>query len=175
MRKEDAPTRTLSSVNSVQSAGTWGAKARRLAAGVSRQTKKAAQQRADDHSRGPYLVRRTGGERLIVVAGENLGDVTQRSIERQQRVCPKIRISRQSPVVAIFPDRRPSRKQRPHRAEMIAARAVLRGAGRNNPHSPIGFVFGLRHSSAIMAPALSSSSRPNHIGTVASTLGSSTF
>ena len=45
-------------------------------------------------------------------------------------------------MVAVFADRRPSRKQRPHRAEVVAAGAVLCGAGGNNPHSPIGLMFG---------------------------------
>src|SRR5207245_979932 len=54
----------------------------------------------------------------------------------------KIHKARQSTTKAILADRRPAREQRPNRAEVIAARAVLHSAGGDDPHSPVGLMFG---------------------------------
>jgi hypothetical protein len=41
------------------------------------QSEEAAQERADDHCSRPYLVRGIGGERLIIIPREHLGDVAE--------------------------------------------------------------------------------------------------
>ena len=108
------------------------------------QAEHSAKHRAHNHGRRPDLVWRAGGQRLMIVPGKHLGDMPQRSIRTEQRIGPQIGISGQRPMVTVFPHRRPSRKQRPHRSKMIAARAVPGITRRNNPHAPVRLMARIR-------------------------------
>src|ERR1700678_717761 len=48
--------------------------------GVGFNSQKTAQKRIDNHSRGPDLMGRAGGERLIVLAGKNFGNMAERPV-----------------------------------------------------------------------------------------------
>src|SRR4249920_3619745 len=121
-----------------------GCEGDRVALYVGLNPEHAAEDRADYHSRRPDLMWRIGRERLVVISGEDFGDVAQGSIEHQQCVGAQIRISWKRLVVAVFPDRRPSRKERPYGTEMISSAVIKRGAVGDDAHAPIGLLIGLR-------------------------------
>src|ERR1700729_4178294 len=91
-------------------------------------------------------MRRTGGERMVIIPRQNLGVVTERSIERQQSVCAKIRIRGPWAMIAVFAHGSPSGEKRPHRSVMVARRIVEFRMGRDDPHAPVRFLIGVRES-----------------------------
>src|SRR5207253_2966388 len=101
----------------------------------------AAKYWTDHHGCRPDLVWRTGGNRLVVVAGKNFCDMTERAVEAEQSVRPEVRISRQRPMVAVFAHRGPPGEQRPYRTEVISARVVFRILRGNDAHAPIGLML----------------------------------
>src|SRR5712664_1210663 len=101
---------------------------KRMAVNIAPEAEHPAQNWADHHGRRPDLVRRASRERLIVVAGEHLRDVTERSIECEQGVGPQISVGGERLVVAILANRGPSGKERPHGAEVVSAAVVEGGA-----------------------------------------------
>src|SRR5229473_2049302 len=101
----------------------------------------AAEQRAYDHGGGPDLMRRAGGERLVIVAGENFGDVAERAIESEERIGSEIRIGRLRAMIAILADAGPTGEERPNRAVVIAATAEFWGTTGNDAHAPVGLVL----------------------------------
>ena len=68
------------------------------------QSEHPTQNGTDDHGCGPDLVRRTGGERLVVVAGEDFGEMTERTVEGQQRVRAQVEVSGKSAVIFVLSD-----------------------------------------------------------------------
>jgi len=76
--------------------------------GIGCKAKHAAEQRANHHGRGPDLVRRTSGKRLVVIAGENFGHMAERAIQRKQNVGSKIVVGRLRTMVAILADAGPA-------------------------------------------------------------------
>src|SRR5579864_3927767 len=72
------------------------------------QPEQTAQDWTDDHGCGPDLVRRTGRERLVVVAGENFSEMAERPVRAEQRIRPQIRVRRKGAMVAVFGHRSPS-------------------------------------------------------------------
>ena len=70
--------------------------------------------------------------------------MSERPVERQQRVGPQIFIRRKILVISVFRDRRPSREQRPHRPVVVSASAENRRTIGNNPHSPIRLLVRIR-------------------------------
>src|SRR5260370_10996997 len=94
--------------------------------GVSPQAEHATQQWADDHCRGPDLMRRARGKRLIISARKHFRDVSQRTIERQQRVGAHVRVRGKGTVIAILTHRSPAGEEWPDRSEMVAAAAAFR-------------------------------------------------
>src|SRR5262245_38635677 len=91
--------------------------------GVSREPEHTSQQGTDHHGGGPDLVRGTRGQRLILIAGKNFGDVAKRAIEREQGVGAEIAICGQLAMVLVFANRRPTGEQRPYGAVVIPASA----------------------------------------------------
>src|SRR5438876_8235991 len=73
--------------------GNMRRKGERSRGNLGLQAKKAAQQRAHDHRGGPDLVGRAGGKRLVGIARENLGDMAERAVKREQRVGAQIFVS----------------------------------------------------------------------------------
>src|ERR1700674_1665177 len=100
-----------------------------VASSINVESEHPPQNWADHHGRRPDLVRRASRERWIIVAGEHLGDVTERSIEREQGVGPEIRVGGERLMVAILGNRGPSGEERPHGTEVVSAAVVDRGAG----------------------------------------------
>src|SRR6202790_2670100 len=91
----------------------WGnmrSERHRMALGIAPKAEHPAQNWADHHGRRPDLVRRASRERLVVVAGEHLGDVTERSIECEQGVGPQISVSGERPMVGILANQAPPGK-----------------------------------------------------------------
>ena len=99
-----------------------------MAQSIAPEAEHPAQDRADHHGRRPDLVRRASRERLVVVAGEHLGDVTERSVEREQGVGPQIGVCGERLMVAILANRGPSGEERPDGSEVVSAAVVEGGA-----------------------------------------------
>src|SRR4029077_2096591 len=116
----------------------------RMALSIALDSEHAAQNWADHHGRRPDLVRRASREGLVVVAGEHLGDMTERSIEREQGVGPQISVCGERLVVAVLANRGPSSEERPDGAEVVSAAVVKRGVVRNDPCAPVGLYVGIR-------------------------------
>ena len=135
--------------------------------------KHSLQHRAHHHRRRPDLVRRTRRERLVVIAGKHFRHMAQRSIQRQQRIRTQVVIRGKRLVIAILRNRRPPGEQRPHGPVVISAAAENWRTIRNNPHAPVGLDIGIRNL-LNRGTACASLGSPNHIGTVANTVGSST-
>ena len=121
--------------------GNVGREGERARGGVWREAEQTAQDRADDHGRGPDLVRRAGGQRLVVRAGKHFRKVAERAIEREQCVGAQIFVRGQSAVIAIFPDGGPAGEERPHRAVMVAPAAEFRRMVRDDAHAPVGLLI----------------------------------
>src|ERR1700744_1686 len=94
--------------------------------GLCIEAEEAGEQWANHHCGRPDLVRRCRGERLIVVAGESLGNMPERSIEGQQSIGAQIGVCRECRVIAILTRRCPAGKQRPDRSGMIAGSVIFR-------------------------------------------------
>src|SRR5277367_2577140 len=103
-----------------------GSKAQLMRCRINLQAEQSSQQWTDYHGRRPYLTRRTGSERLVIIPGKNFRDMSQRSVEGQQRVRAQVRVRRLGTMIAIFTHRGPSREQWPYRSEVIAAGIVQR-------------------------------------------------
>ena len=88
-------------------------------------------------------MRGTGGEALVVIAGENFGDVAGRAIEREQGVGAQVGVGGVFVMIAIFADAGPAGEERPDRTVVVAAAAVARGAAGNDAHAPVGLVIGV--------------------------------
>src|SRR5580700_8543096 len=128
----------------------WGnmrSERHRMALSIAPKAEHPPQNWAEHHGRRPDLVRRASRERLVVVAGEHLGDVTERSIECEQGVGPQISVGGERLVVAILANRGPSGKERPHGAEVVSAAVIDGGAVRNDPCAPVGLEVGIRELS----------------------------
>ena len=63
--------------------------------------------------------------------------MAERAVKREQRVGAQIFVSGKRAVVPILAHRSPAGKQRPHRAEVVAAAAEPRRAGRDDAHAPV--------------------------------------
>src|SRR6266481_5609601 len=94
--------------------------------GIGRKAKHAAEQRTNHHGRGPDLVRRASGKRLVVIAGENFGDMAERAIQRKQSVGAKIIVGRLRTMIAILANAGPAGEQRPDGAVMITTATKFR-------------------------------------------------
>src|SRR5689334_5446502 len=82
-------------------------------------------------------MRRTGGEGLVVVPGENLGEVAKGTIGCEQGIGAEVGVGRKGAVVAVFSDRGPTGEERPDRAIVITRAIVdLRVPG-DDAHAPI--------------------------------------
>src|SRR5215469_7594975 len=102
------------------------------------ESQQSSQHGTDHHRRRPNLVRRTGGERLVVVARKDFRYMAKRTVKCQQSVRAKVCISRKCTMVAVFTDRSPPGKQRPHRSVMVSSGVVAARMRRNDSHSPVG-------------------------------------
>src|ERR1700720_1966725 len=98
-------------------------KGERCSLRVGKKPKHTAKQWADHHGCRPDLVRRTRRKRLVVVAGENFGDVAERAVQREERIGAKILISGLRAVITILADAAPAGEQRPDGAVVISAAA----------------------------------------------------
>src|ERR1700720_4240657 len=63
--------------------------------------------------------------------------MSERPVERQQRVRAQILIRRKFLVISVFRNRSPPSEQRPHRSVVVSPSAENRRAVRNDSHSPI--------------------------------------
>src|SRR5712692_10105917 len=114
----------------------------RASASVGGEPKHAAEQRTYHHGGGPDLVRRTRGERLVVSAGEDFGDVAQRAVQREERIGSEIRVGWLRAVIAILSDAGPAGEQRPDGAVVITAAAEFWRVIGDDTHAPVGLVVG---------------------------------
>src|SRR6516162_5427596 len=121
--------------------GKVRSKGQEMRSRVEFEAKHAAEQRADDHGGGPDLMRRTGRERLVVIAGKNLGDMAGRAVKGEESVGPKVVVGALRLVVAIFGNRSPAGEERPDRTVVVPTTAILRCAIGNNAHAPVRVMF----------------------------------
>src|SRR4029077_4363384 len=91
---------------------------------VGLETQHAAQDGTDNHGCGPDLMRRTGRKGLVVVAGQNFGEMAERAVAAEQSIGAQIGVCGERAVVAVFTHGSPSGKQGPDRTKMIAGPVI---------------------------------------------------
>ena len=122
--------------------GNVGREGECMRSGIGVKTEEATQQRRHDHGCGPSLIGSGSREVLEVVAGENLGDVTDRASRSELGIGQQAGVAGKRAMIAILADGGPSGEERPDGTVVILAGLIFGIMRRNNARAPVGFEVG---------------------------------